>query len=209
MKRITASRLGEPTKPDRLCCHHMKKIYGIYRKKRDGESNIERIQLAFKTDRKSSGRLCRTVSSCPCRCNRIWGLTGRASSASVAFSFSRSRSTISTTSTSRFPWSQLVISYLNSKPKYYLQNVKGIWIEFTDWLRASICRARSFLLASWRRCCDQESKFGVRRKRRYSPVQSPLTPVVNCGPQCSTLARNSSVLNGPRPGTACIIIKKN
>lgn len=82
------------------------------RTKSDGERvTHKRVQLAFKTDRKSSGRLDRTVSSCPCRCNRIWGLTGSASSAIAALSFSRSRSTISTTSTSRFPWSQLVISY--------------------------------------------------------------------------------------------------
>ena len=68
---------GEPFEVEQtlqaLLCHHMQKMCpNIRERKRDvGGMDNKESQLAFKTDRRSSGRLCRTVSSCPCRCNRV------------------------------------------------------------------------------------------------------------------------------------------
>lgn len=68
--------------------------------------------------------------------------------------------------------------------------------RFTAFDKACICKCCNVCVNSLYRYSYQSLKFGERKKRLYKPDQSPFTPLgaVNCGPQCSNVAKKQSCL---------------
>ena len=100
-------------------------------------------------------------------------------SVSTEDNLSLSLSIRSTTSTSALSWIQSI---------RFAEDMASMW------------RTLSFWLASRRRESYQQTKLGHLKNFRYSPVQSPLIPDVNWGPDVSNVLKNSSGLKCCRIG---------
>lgn len=73
---------------------------------------------------------------------------------------------------------------------------------------ASRCNAWSLRANSVYLILNHPLKFGDLKNFLYNPIQSPLIPVVNCGPADSKVAIKSSGLKGKGVGAACQILKQ-